>query len=231
MSATPHAAQRVRPPREPRPPALPESLTAAGAADLELRDDGTYLSLAYGEDRLTVGDAEDVEDVEFERCRFARSSLAGVRLQRAGFADVVFEGCDLANLRMFNSRMFNAEVRNCRMTGLQVTEGGLRDVRFDGCRADMAGFRFARLRTVAFVDCNLSEASFQSAELHDVRFEGCRLSGTQFSGATMSGTRFRDCELSGVAGIRSFDGAIVAAQDAMSLLDALAADAGITIEA
>ncbi|MER6812995.1 pentapeptide repeat-containing protein [Spirillospora sp. NPDC000708] len=230
MSATPHAAHRARPPREPRPPALPENLAAAGIDELELRDDGTYLSLAYGEADLTTGGAEDVEDVEFERCRFARSGLAGLRLQRAGFADVVFEGCDLANLRMFNTRMFNTEVRNCRMTGLQLTEGGLRDVRFDGCRADMAGFRFARLRTVVFADCNLSEASFQSAELHDVRFEGCKLSGTQFSGATMSGTRFRDCELSGVAGIRSFDGAIVAAQDAMSLLDVLAADAGITIE-
>lgn len=216
--------------REPRPPVLPKTLTAAAAADLALAHDGKYLSLSYGADTVTGGDDEAVEDTEFERCRFDRTSLAGVRLQRAGFADVELSGCDLANARLFNSRMFNAQALNCRMTGMVFTEGGMRDVRFEGCRADMANFRFAHLRSVLFTDCNFTEANFQNAELHDVRFEGCRLTAAQFSGATMkSGVRFSGCELAGIAGIQSLSGATVAAADAMALLDVLAAEIGITI--
>ncbi|MBW8484388.1 pentapeptide repeat-containing protein [Actinomadura parmotrematis] len=210
--------------REPKSPAIPATLAAAGIAETELADDGVYLSLRYGAVPIT-----GAEDVEFERCRFEGTGLAGVTLHRAGFADVAFDGCDLANARMFTSRMFSTAVRTCRMTGLHLAEAGLRDVLFDGCRADLASFRFAHLRDVVFRDCNLSEANFQKAELTRVRFERCRLAGTQFSGAAMKDARFTGCDLSGVGGIRSFDGATVGTADARTLLDALAAEAGITI--
>lgn len=63
-------------------------------------------------------------------------------------------------------------VTNCRMTGFQLPGSGVRDAVFDGCRADLANFRFTHMRDVVFRDCNLSEAGFQQAELHNVRFDG-----------------------------------------------------------
>lgn len=126
--------------------------------------------------------------------------------------------------------MFATTVTNSRMTGMRMSESGLRDVTFDGCRADLAGFRFSQLRDVVFRGCNLAEASFQNAELRDVRFEDCKLMATQFSGATMTRVRFSGCDLQGVAGIDSFKGAIVSGADAMGLLYALTSAMGITIE-
>jgi uncharacterized protein YjbI with pentapeptide repeats len=220
-------ASTVRPMREPKGPKIPQVLTPAGRADAELADDGEYRSLEYGPLAMT---GFEVEDVEFERCRFNETGFAGVTLRRAGFTDVAFKGCDLANLQLVNSRMFNSTVTNCRMTGTHLSEGGLRDVVFQACRADLAGFRFASLRDVVFRDCNLSEASFQNAELRNVRFENCKLMATQFSNADMNSTRFSDCDLAGVAGIESFNGAIVSNADAQSLLYALTSALGITIE-
>ncbi|MGI5200788.1 pentapeptide repeat-containing protein [Spirillospora sp. CA-108201] len=218
------------PVREPKAPQIPRRLTPAGKVERHIRHDGTYLSLEYGADTLSMDDPDGVEDVEFERCRFTQTGFSGLVLHRAGFADCAFIGADLANLRAFNSRMFSAQIVNARMTGMQLAESGLRDVLVEGCRADLAGFRFARLRDVVFRDCNLAEATFQSAEMTDVRFENCRLGGAQFSGAKMRTVRFRGCDLRGVAGLDSFHGAIVASGDAMGLLDAFAAELGITIE-
>ncbi|SNS70549.1 pentapeptide repeat-containing protein [Actinomadura mexicana] len=218
------------PVREPKPPQIPRRLTPAGKVERHIRHDGKYLSLEYGADSLSMDDPDGVEDVEFERCRFTRTAFSGLVLHRAGFADCAFGDADLANLRAFNSRMFNVQIMNARMTGMQLAESGLRDALFEGCRADLTGFRFAHLRDVVFRDCNLTEATFQSVEMTGVRFENCRLGGAQFSGARMQAVRFRGCDLRGVAGLDSFQGAIVASADAMGLLDAFAAELGITIE-
>ncbi|MEU8123882.1 pentapeptide repeat-containing protein [Spirillospora sp. NPDC049024] len=226
----PARAASSSPVREPRPPQIPRTLTPAGKVERHLRHDGKYLSLEYGAETLSMDDPDGVEDVGFERCRFTQTAFTGVVLHRAGFADCAFGDTDLANLRAFNSRMFGVRIANARMTGMQLPESGLRDVLVEGCRADLAGFRFAHLRDVVFRDCNLAEATFQSAGMTEVRFENCRLSGAQFSGATMKAVRFRGCDLRGVAGLSSFQGAIVSSADAMGLLDALAAELGITVE-
>ncbi|MFD0853338.1 pentapeptide repeat-containing protein, partial [Actinomadura adrarensis] len=214
--------------KEPSAPRLPRTLTPAADGDLDLTHDGKYLSLEYGTVRLT---GTGIEDAEFERCRFKGTSFAGVSLERASFGDVEFAGCDLANLKLRNSRMAAGNVTNCRTTGLHVTEGTIRDVVFDGCRADLTGFRFCQLRDVVFRDCNLTEANFQNAELHNVRFEGCKLVAAQFSNATMKQVRFAGGnDLAGIAGVQSLSGAIVSSADAPGLLGALTSALGITIE-
>ncbi|MEV4253517.1 pentapeptide repeat-containing protein [Spirillospora sp. NPDC049652] len=216
-------------PKAPKPPRLPGKLTPAVRDDAELVHDVKRLSLDYAALDLVTPEG-DPEDVTFERCRFTDTRLAGLTLHRAGFADVAFQGCDLANLRLFDSRVFNASVTTCRMTGTQFTEAGLRDVTFEGCRGDLASFRFAVLRNVVFRDCNLTEANFQNAELRDVRFEDCGLVAAQFSQASMRDVRFDGCDLSGLGGVDGLDGATVGPSDARSLLPSFATALGITID-
>ncbi|MFI0372851.1 pentapeptide repeat-containing protein [Actinomadura sp. 1N219] len=208
-------------------PKLPNPLAEAGASDANLADDGVYLSALYGNLDLS---AHDVEDVEFERCRFQETRFAGTVMRRAGFADVEFTSCDLANLKLIDSRIFNAVIDGSRLTGTSMSECGLRDVLFTNCRADLSSFRFSRFKSVVFRDCNLTDANFQGAELGSVRFERCKLAGAQFSNANMKGTRLSECDLYGVNGIQSFQGAIVPTADAQGLLFALASAMGITIE-
>jgi uncharacterized protein YjbI with pentapeptide repeats len=213
--------------KEPVGPKIPERLTLAQVPGDEPTDDGLYLSLEYGPEIITGFDAEDVE---FERCRFQGTCLSTGTMRRVSITDVAFEGCDLANLRMPDSRVFNTTVANCRMTGMHLTSCGFRDVLFDSCRADLTSFRFSRLTNVVFRDCNLSESNFQSADLRGVRFEGCKLTAAQFSNADMKGARLVDCNLDGVGGIQSLAGAIVPSADAHTLVYALSSALGIVIE-
>jgi uncharacterized protein YjbI with pentapeptide repeats len=225
--ATHDVVRRSRRPREPVAPKIPAALADAKLPDNDLSDDGVYLSMRYGTLDLSAGRAEDVE---FERCRFGETSLSATSLSRANFTDVEFTGCDLANLRLSDSRVFNVVVDRSRMTGTTMTDCGFRDVLFSGCRADLSSFRFGRFKNVVFRDCNLTEANFQGADLTGARFERSKLVGAQFSNAKMQGTRLSDCDLWGVAGIQSFQGAVVTAADAQSLVFALASAMGITIE-
>ncbi|TYK46704.1 pentapeptide repeat-containing protein [Actinomadura decatromicini] len=220
---------RARPKRlkEPVAPKIPSSLEEVGGSGAELAHDGVYLSTRFCDVDLS---AQDVEDVEFERCRFQDTRFSGTMMRRAGFADVEFTSCDLANLRLVDSRIFNAVVQGSRLTGTSMSGCGLRDVLFVNCRADLSSFRFGRFKSVVFRDCNLTDANFQGAELGGVRFERCKLTGAQFSGANMKGARLSECDLYGVNGIQSFEGATVPAADAQALLFALAAAMGITIE-
>jgi uncharacterized protein YjbI with pentapeptide repeats len=116
------------------------------------------------------------------------------------------------------------------MTGLSWAEGSMRETTLEGCRMDMASFRFSAFKGVVFTDCKLTQADFQEADLRGARFEHCDLSGIQFSGAQMEGTRISDCILDAINGVTSLKGAIIKSRDAVALTYSLASALGIKIE-
>ncbi|MFI0421341.1 pentapeptide repeat-containing protein [Spongiactinospora sp. 9N601] len=213
--------------REPAAPRLAASLTVAHLPEHDLEDDGGYRSLEFRNLDLS---ARRVEGADFEGCRFVGTKLAGGRMRQAGFSDVELVQCDVSNLKAGVSGMHRARVQDSRMTGTAWTESTFREVVFDTCRAELAGFRFSTFKHVVFRDCALVEADFQDAELANVRFEGCDLSGAEFSNARMNQTKFSDCVLLGVRGVGSFRGATIGGRDAQGLVYALAGAMGITIE-
>jgi uncharacterized protein YjbI with pentapeptide repeats len=208
-------------PRLPAAPAEPEEGWDGWA------DEGQLNGLALRGLDLS---GREVRSVAVTGCRFTDTALAAGRLEQAVFTDCVLDHCDLANLRAHDSSLARATVTASRLTGLAWASSLLRDVAVEGCRADLAGFRFARLRTVVIRDCTLAQADFQGADLRDTRFERCVLAGAQFSGATLKDTRFVDCDLSGVGGAASLAGATIQGGDHLGLLRTLAAALGITVE-
>lgn len=218
------AARRSRTAGNPLPPRINPVLESGFLLEM----DGLHRRLDYdGTDLSGV----DIETVEIEECRFDRANLAESRLQRVVFTDVVMERCDLANLRADSSSLLRTKVSGSRLTGFSWTNGVIRDVMFDDCRMNLAGFRFTKLKAVVvFKDCDLSRANFQNADLSGVRFTGCDLTGAQFSNATMTGTRIENCTLVDIVGVTSFGGAIIKSGDAMTLAYSLANALGITIE-
>ena len=190
-------------------------------------DDAELTGLALRGHELT---GRDVRSVAATGCRFVDTGLAGGRLEQAVFGDCAFDHCDLANLRANDSSLVRGVLATSRLTGLAWVSSLLRDVTVEGCRADLAAFRFSRLRTVVFRDCTLAQADFQGADLRDTRFERCVLAGAQFSNATLKDTRFVDCDLSGLGGAASLAGATIQGGDHLGLLRTLAAALGITVE-
>jgi uncharacterized protein YjbI with pentapeptide repeats len=212
--------------KAPAPPKLPAELTPAVRG---LESEQTYAGVEYqGQEPEPAG--EELVLVELDGCRFEKVSLAGTRLHRTIFADCELVQCDLANVELHESSFVRVHLRTGRLTGMNGVNSLFQDVTFEGCRANLAAFRFSRFKQVVFRDCDLREASFQESDLAGVRFEGCDLSGVQFSGARMAGTRLSDCALVGVRGVESFQGAIVAGNDLLGLTYSMAGALGITID-
>jgi uncharacterized protein YjbI with pentapeptide repeats len=195
--------------------------------DDDLKDDGIYVSLEY-EDIDLAG--RDAVSVEIDQCRYKNTSFAQTELDRAMISDTVFERCDLANLRARNCSLVRVILEHSRMTGFSWPEGSIREAVLDGCRIDMASFRFSVFKGVVFTDCKLAQADFQEADLRGARFEKCDLSGAQFSKAQMEGTRFSDCTLDDINGVTGMKGAIVSSRDSLTLANSLASALGIRIE-
>ncbi|WP_017595210.1 pentapeptide repeat-containing protein [Nocardiopsis potens] len=213
--------------REPAAPSLPERLGTAALPGHGIADDAVRTALDYGDLDLS---ALRAEDPVVDGCRFDRTRLAGTVLLRADVSDTEFRGADLAGARFPDGAFSTTAFLRSRLTGAAWTECGLREVLFEGCKADLASFRFSRFVRVVFRDCDLREANFQRADLRGARFEGCRLEAAQFSGASMAGTRFTGCELHGIGGAAALDGAVVGGSDAQSLLRVFAAALGVTVE-
>ena len=117
----------------------------------------------------------------------------------------------------------------CRLTGLQVAEGSLTDVRFTDCRVDLAAFRHSSLTRVVFEGCVLRELDLAGARLQDVRFERCDLRLAEFGGVRSSRLELEGCEVDGLGGVDGLRGARITWPDAMALLGPLVAAAGLVI--
>jgi len=145
------------------------------------------------------------------------------------WTDRAYADTDLSNRELRGERLHRCVFTRCRMTGFQVPEGTLSDVRFTDCRVDLAAMRFASLERVAFEGCVLRELDLTEARLADVRFEGCDLRLAEFGGARAARLELRGCEVEGLGGVDGLRGALVTWPDAVGLLGPLVAAAGLVV--
>ncbi|MFC8042971.1 pentapeptide repeat-containing protein [Nocardia sp. NPDC057353] len=190
-------------------------------------------------DELTVtgvryaGDAAGSEGgyaIGISASEFSAARIVGA-LSRSTFDNCVFVSSDLSNLRADETSFLESRVTQCRLTGLSLSDGVLRDVLIDETRADLASFRGCRIQRTVFVGSNLSGADFQRAVLRNVRFEGCDLTGAQFSQARMEhNVSLVDCRLIDIRGVAGLKGARVRGDDLLGLAGSLAREVGIDVE-
>ncbi|GIH89990.1 pentapeptide repeat-containing protein [Planobispora siamensis] len=232
MPSRPSGTDSARPkapaaPKDPVVPKIPAALTPAEVPRHDLDDDTAYRSAEFRSADLSD---RHVDGLDIEGCRLLDTRFSGTAMRRASLSDVELERCDLSNMTARASTMHRARVSASRLTGMSWSECSFRDVVFDGCRADLTGFRFSTFENAVFRDCAMPEANFQNADLRGVRFEHCDLTGAQFSGARMEGARFADCILLRINGVTSLRGVIIKGRDAQGLVYSLAGAMGITIE-
>ncbi len=139
------------------------------------------------------------------------------------------DGADLSNRVLRGEELHRCAFTACRMTGFQVPEGTLTDVRFTRCRIDLAALRYAALSRVLFEDCVLRELDLLEARMADVRFSRCDLRLADFSRALGTRVELDGCEVEGLRGTDGLRGALMRWPDVQGLLGPLAADAGLVV--
>ena len=147
----------------------------------------------------------------------------------AGLTDVVVRDADWANRRVARAMVLRAELHTVRLTGADLAESTFRDVRFVGCRLDLAAARLAKFERVVFSDCRLEELDLYGARLKDVLFERCVLREATFSGVTSERVELRSCDLTGLRGAGALRGMRMPWNDVLENAPLFAAVAGVEI--
>lgn len=184
-----------------------------------------------GDEPVELDVEELAEERELEAVTIVGASLDGAKLRGLRLVDVRGERLSATSGDWRGAGLVRVELREARLTGLDLGEAKLREVRLVGCKLDYANFRFATLEYVSFEDCVLARADFQGARLDSVRFDGCQLGEADFTKATLKEVDFRGSELSGLGGsLLGLRGAIVDSLHLMDLSPQLAAELGIVVE-
>ena len=178
-----------------QPPLLPKAPTSAPLTEESFRSDDEIWGKRFEGGHAIGIEAEHLmlEQVQLHGCVLDSSILYGSRL-----TDARLDECSLANLVCERLIVRRAEFVDCRLVGLNITDGHLENVLFRECDAQLARFRFSSFKSVLFDGCNLQDANFQGADLSGVRFRKCDLSRAELSQAKLTGTDFRSSVIEGM---------------------------------
>lgn len=147
----------------------------------------------------------------------------------ADLVDAVVDDADLSNRRSPKLALQRVQLRQCRLTGVELAESALVDISFDACRVDLASIRHARLERVVFRDCRLEELDLYGSRLEDVLFERCVLREAVFSACTVERVELRDCDLAGAQGAEALRGVRMTLTDVIGNATLFASALGIEI--
>lgn len=209
------------------PPDLPSHLAAPLFPVAALATDGHFTEVA-----LVEWDAsgQSADNLLFDAVSIERANLSGTVLRRLRLRDVRLLKSDLSNANWPAAAFDRVELHEGRLTGLKAIEARFSDVRFVGCKADLAQFRHATFRDVRFEDCVLRDADFQGADLRGVSFRGCDVQGANFTAAKLEKADFRGVRLDHLI-LRPADlkGMIIDSGQAMELSGYFAQILGVTL--
>ncbi len=143
--------------------------------------------------------------------------------------DAVVADVDWANVRGLRWSAQRATFERCRLTGAELAEATLQDVRFSDCRIDLAGLRHSQLQRVIFSDCRMGECDFAGARLEDVLFERCELTQASFAGVSIERVDLGGCDLAGLVGAEALRGVRMPWDDALQAGPVFATALGIEL--
>jgi uncharacterized protein YjbI with pentapeptide repeats len=146
-----------------------------------------------------------------------------------GLTDAVIRDADWANRRVARAAVLRAELHTVRLTGADLAESTFRDVRFVGCRLDLAAARLSRFERVVFSDCRLEELDLYGAQLQDVLFERCVLREATISNVVSKRVEVRGCDLTGLRGGEALRGVRMPWNDVLENAPLFAGVAGVEI--
>jgi len=158
-----------------------------------------------------------------------RVDLSGSHLGPVVLADTTLEDADLSNasVRLVTAR--RVELLRCRAIGLRLSIEQASDLYVEGCRLDFAAIHIEKVKGIAaFAGCSFRESTISGC-LSGVVFLDCDFADTEFEPANAKGCDLRMSRLVGARGLLGLRGALITAEQAASVADRLATEAGLVV--
>ena len=155
--------------------------------------------------------------------------LSGARLGPLMLTDVVLTQVDLSGAVLHEVTARRVELVRCRAMGVRLEFAQVADVYAEGCRFDYGSLHVQRAKgRAAWRECTFREATI-TGDLSDAVFLDCDFAGAEFDTALAKGCDLRSSRLVGARGLLSLRGARITADQAVSVADQLAAEAGLIV--
>ncbi|MGH3867609.1 MAG: pentapeptide repeat-containing protein [Pseudonocardiaceae bacterium] len=136
---------------------------------------------------------------------------------------------DLSNASVQRVTARRVEMLRCRMIGLRLSIEQASDLYVEGCRLDFAVIHIEKVKGVAaFIGCSFRETVISGC-LSGVVFLDCDFADTEFEAVSAKGCDLRMSRLAGARGMLSLRGALITAEQAVSVADRLAVEAGLIV--
>ncbi|WHT20239.1 pentapeptide repeat-containing protein [Crossiella sp. CA-258035] len=156
-------------------------------------------------------------------------SLNGAHLAPLEMTDVRCRGLDLSNGTLGEVTAQRVEWRQCQAIGLSLHVSQAANLLIDDCRLDLSTITVDRVKgIVVFRGCSLREATI-TGDLSNVVFLGCDLTAAEFAASRAEGADLRTSRLDRAHGLATLRGAIISSEQAASVAEQLATEAGLTV--
>ncbi|HXH57388.1 pentapeptide repeat-containing protein [Iamia sp.] len=194
---------------------------------LQLHDEDEHGGLRALSVEVVDGEAADVVLTDLA---IGGTGLVGAVLTGLQVSDALVAAADLAGVRWPTALLQRVELRGARLTGADLTDIRLHQVRARECRFDSTVLSGAQLRDVVFEDCTFSDAFLGGSRLERVRFVRCDLSAADLDGARLDDVDLRSSRIDGVRRLADLRGAVVDPAQVRDVAERLAHQVGLVVE-
>ncbi|MEZ5247320.1 MAG: pentapeptide repeat-containing protein [Acidimicrobiales bacterium] len=138
-----------------------------------------------------------------------------------------FVDCDLSALRF--TKLTNTRFEGCKLSGVDVSAGLLRDVVFERTLLKLSVLRMAELERVEFRDATIDDVDAYEASLAHVSMPGSVLRAVDLDKARFQAVDLRDAVELDIRSCRRFDGCLLAPEQLPALVHLFAEAAGVSV--
>lgn len=161
-----------------------------------------------------------IERVNFSRAQFSPLAVSDTLFREVDFSNAIITGVTLRSL----------ELRGCQAIGLRLSYEQVADLYAEGTRFDFAVINLGRVKGIAgFKGCSFKESTL-IGDLSNVVFDDCDFARAEFRVTNAAGCTLTTSRIEGAQGLLTLRGAVITANQAASIAEQLATEAGLTVE-
>lgn len=172
----------------------------------------------------------DVTGADFSECELVGVDLHETGLRAARFVETRIERLDTPVLSAARSTWRDVHLVSSRIGAAELYDADLQSMRLSDCKLSYVNLRAATVRDVELSHCTIDELDLAEVRAERVAFHDCSVRELHLDRAQLRHVDLRGLEISGaVSGVDAMRGAVISAEQAVTLSATFTQHLGITV--
>lgn len=164
----------------------------------------------------------DIENIEFNGCRFEKVDFSTKKVRNIDFIDCVFDSCNLAGIDFSNRSIHRCSFIHCNLTGCDFIQSGIQDVSIIDSKCDYINFSSSQIKHFLIQDCVFRKGRVVDVSFLNVIFKNVDFEETEFLHTKLNEIDFSNCNINDIKVVSNdVRGIIVNQEQALMLVSLL----------